>query len=174
MITRDELIKIGTFNKPHALKGEISFTFTDDIFDRSECPYIVCEIDGIFVPFFIDEYRFRGEDTALVKLEDVDTDDEARMFTGVDVYFPKSWLTDDDDDFAAPGDFFIGFTVVDSLYGTLGRIVDVDDTTANTLFVVERVDGSELLIPANDDFVVAIDSPAHTITMNIPEGLLSL
>ena len=54
MIKRDELIKIGVFNKPHGVQGELAFTFTDDIFDRSECPYVVCEIDGIFVPFFIE------------------------------------------------------------------------------------------------------------------------
>ena len=54
MITREELIRIGRFNKPHGVKGELSFTFTDDVFDRTECSYIVCEIDGIFVPFFVE------------------------------------------------------------------------------------------------------------------------
>ena len=68
MIKREELIKIGQFNKPHALHGEISFTFTNDIFDRTECEYIVCNIDGIFVPFFIEEYRFKSNTTGLIKL----------------------------------------------------------------------------------------------------------
>lgn len=31
MIKKDEVFKIGIFNKPHGVKGEISFTFTDDI-----------------------------------------------------------------------------------------------------------------------------------------------
>ena len=69
MIKKDEVFKIGIFNKPHGVKGEISFTFTDDIFDRVECEYLVCLLDGIFVPFFIEEYRFRSNTTALVKLE---------------------------------------------------------------------------------------------------------
>ena len=30
MIEREELIKIGRFNKPHGVKGELSFTFTDE------------------------------------------------------------------------------------------------------------------------------------------------
>ena len=34
MIKKDEVFKIGVFNKPHGVKGELSFTFTDDIFDR--------------------------------------------------------------------------------------------------------------------------------------------
>ena len=92
MIKRDELIKIGQFNKPHALQGEISFTFTDDIFDRSEAPYLVCEIDGIFVPFFIEEYRFRTDTTALMILENIYSSEDANMFTNLDDYFPKSYI----------------------------------------------------------------------------------
>ena len=52
MIKKDEIFKIGIFNKPHGVKGEVSFTFTDDIFDRVDCEYLVCLLDGIFVPFF--------------------------------------------------------------------------------------------------------------------------
>ena len=121
MITREELIRIGRFNKPHGVKGELSFTFTDDVFDRTECSYIVCEIDGIFVPFFIEEYRFKSDTTALIKLEDVDNEADARPFTLLDVYFPKSYYKESNED-EAPGDYFIGFTVIDSEKGVLGRL----------------------------------------------------
>mgnify|MGYP000094469682 FL=1 len=175
MIKRDELIKIGVFNKPHGVQGELAFTFTDDIFDRSECPYVVCEIDGIFVPFFIEEYRFRGETTALMKLEDIDTEDDARAFTNLEVYFPKSYIeSDEDGELSAPGDFFLHYAVYDTDEGYLGNIVDVDMSTANVLFVVERENGEELLIPATDDLVVSVDEKAKKIEMNIPEGLLDL
>ena len=73
MIKKEEVYKIGLFNKPHGIHGELQFTFTDDIFDRVDCDYLVCLLDGIFVPFFIEEYRFRSDSTALVKLEGVDT-----------------------------------------------------------------------------------------------------
>ena len=66
MIKREEVYKIGIFNKPHGIHGELLFTFTDDIFDRVEAEYIVCLLDGIFVPFFIEEYRFRSDSTALL------------------------------------------------------------------------------------------------------------
>ncbi len=89
MIKKDEVYKIGIFNKPHGIQGESAFTFTDDIFDRVECDYLVCLFDGIFVPFFMEEYRFRSDSTALVKLEGVDTSEKARMFTNVEVYFPE-------------------------------------------------------------------------------------
>lgn len=172
MIEREELIKIGRFNKPHGVKGELSFTFTDDVFDRTDCPYIVCEIDGIFVPFFIEEYRFKSDTTALIKLEDVDNETEARPFSLLDVYFPKSYY-DTEAEEEAPGDYFIGFTVVDSELGELGEIVGVDDSTENVLFEIDHA-GRELLVPAVDEFVCEIDEENRRLYMNIPEGLLDL
>ena len=172
MIEREELIKIGRFNKPHGVKGELSFTFTDDVFDRTDCPYIVCEIDGIFVPFFIEEYRFKSDTTALMKLEDVDNETDARAFSLLDVYFPQSYYGTEGEE-EAPSDYFIGFTVVDSERGELGKIVAVDDSTENVLFEIDH-DGRELLVPAVDEFVSEIDEENRRLYMNIPEGLLTL
>ena len=31
MIKKEEVYKIGLFNKPHGIHGELQFTFTDDI-----------------------------------------------------------------------------------------------------------------------------------------------
>ncbi|MCP9611924.1 ribosome maturation factor RimM [Coprobacter tertius] len=173
MIKRDELIKIGTFNKPHGIHGEVSFIFTDDIFDRTECPYLVCEIDGIFVPFFIEEYRFKSDTSALIKFEDIDTEEEARLFTNLTVYFPKTYLGDEEEIEEAQVDYFIGYTISDATLGSLGKIIDIDDATINILFVVEH-EGKEVLIPANDDFVVSVDEENKIIYMSIPPELLTL
>ncbi len=173
MIRRDELIKIGRFNKPHGVRGEISMTFTDDAFDRCDSPYIVCLVDGIFVPFFIEEYRFKSDSTALMKLCDVDNETDAAAFTLLDVYYPKRYYVESDEA-ATPGDYFIGFSVVDSEKGALGRIIAIDDATVNVLFVVAAPDGKELLIPAQEAFVESIDEEARTIHMHLPDGLLDL
>ena len=148
MIKKDEVFKIGIFNKPHGVKGEISFTFTDDIFDRVECEYLVCLLDGIFVPFFIEEYRFRSDTTALVKLEGVDTSEKARMFTNVEVYFPKKYVGEEEDSDDIPTwNYFIGFKVEDVNHGELGEIVAVDDRTKNGQRV-DRLDCISFYFPA--------------------------
>jgi 16S rRNA processing protein RimM len=172
MIRKEGVYKIGLFNKPHGIHGELSFTFTDDIFDRADCDYLICQLDGIFVPFFIEEYRFRSDSTALIKLEGIDTTERARMFTNVEVYFPARFVEE-----ATPGDlswdFFVGFRMEDVQHGALGEIVDVDTTTVNTLFVVEK-DGEELLVPAQEAFIVGVDQEQKLVTVDLPEGLLSL
>lgn len=173
MIRRDELIKIGQFNKPHGVKGEISLTFTDDVFDRAESPYIVCCIDNIFVPFFIEEYRFKTDTTALIKLVDVDSDNDARMFANLEVFYPKRYYIENDEE-ETPDDYFIGYTICDITHGTLGEVVAIDDSTINVLFVVEAPDGKELLIPVQETFVCAIDEEKRIIQMDLPDGLIEL
>ena len=173
MIKKEEVYKIGLFNKPHGIHGELQFTFTDDIFDRVDCDYLLCLLDGIFVPFFIEEYRFRSDSTALVKLEGIDTAERARMFTNVEVYFPVKHAEEAEDG-ELSWNFFVGFRMEDVRHGELGEVVEVDTTTVNTLFVVEQEDGEKLLIPAQEEFIVEINQEKKLITVELPEGLLNL
>ena len=59
MILRDELIAIGRYNKPHGVAGEISATIDVDIDTLKELSCLVSDIDGIFVPFFVNSCRPR-------------------------------------------------------------------------------------------------------------------
>ena len=172
MIKKEEVFKIGVFNKPHGVKGELSFTFTDDIFDRVDGEYLICLLDGILVPFFIEEYRFRSETSALVKLENVDTAEQARKFTNVEVYFPLKFVEEDDSDDIPTWGYFVGFRVKDIHHGDLGEIVAVDDSTMNVRFSIERPDGEEILLPAHEEFIVKLEKKKRRLTVEVPEGLL--
>lgn len=172
MIKREEVYKIGIFNKPHGIHGELLFTFTDDIFDRVEAEYIVCLLDGIFVPFFIEEYRFRSDSTALMKLEGVNTAERARMFTNVEVWFPVKHA-DEAEPEELTWNYFAGFRMEEIHHGYLGDVTEVDTSTLNTLFVVDH-NGEELLIPAQEEFITDIDQKHKVITVSLPAGLVNL
>jgi 16S rRNA processing protein RimM len=178
MIKPEEVYKIGRLGKAHGVKGEVSFQFDDDIFDRVDADYLVLDIDGILVPFFMEEYRFRNDTVCLVKFCDIDTQQRAQELTGCDVYFPRALAEEVDDDLSLAS--LVGFTIINDGDGkaahtvpddsVVGIIVSIDDTTANILFELE--DGR--LIPANDDLIVDIDTEHRQIRMNIPEGLLDI
>lgn len=172
MITKDEIFPIGQINKPHGVNGEMSFSFTTDVFDTEEVPYLIFDIQGIYVPFFITEYRFKSNETALIKLEGVLTDEKARSFAGLTVYLPKKYL-EQVEDTEIELDYFVGFTLIDQQAGELGVIVEVDQTTENALFVIEKND-EELLIPVGDDYIVEIDHVNKKMIVTLPEGLLEL
>lgn len=171
MIKREEVFKIGLINKPHGVKGEVSFTFTDDVFDRTDCDYLVLLINGILVPFFLEEYRFRSDDAALVKFEGVDTAEEARRLTNTEVYFPVKYA--DKTDELPSWNFFVGFEVKDLHHGDLGKITQVDDSTQNILFCIDHA-GGELLLPAQEEFIRSIDHEHRIMEVDLPEGLLDM
>ncbi|MDO5761727.1 MAG: ribosome maturation factor RimM [Bacteroidales bacterium] len=174
MIQPQDIYKIGKLTKAHGLKGEINFQFTDDIWDRVETSYLICDIDGIYVPFFIEEYRFRSDSTALVKFEDIDTIDAAQMLVNADVYLEKKYQEELSDDEVSLN-YFIGFTMTDGdTDKTIGTITAIDDNTENWLFIVERPDGSEVLIPAHEEFISSINKDDKTMVMDLPIGLLEL
>lgn len=168
MIKEDEVYKIGRIGKPHGISGEVTLRFSDDVFDRVDADYLVLMVDGILVPFFIEEYRFRNDEVALVKFEDIDTKDRASELTGCDVFFPRH-LADAGDDVLTWSQI-VGYDIVDVLSDkTIGRIEAVDETTINTL--LELSDGT--LIPAADEFIEDIDHEERKLMMRLPEGLVN-
>ncbi len=171
MIAKEDVFEIGQITRPHGLGGEVNFTFTDDVFDRVDCDYLIIEMDGILVPFFVEEYRFRKSDTALLKFLDVDDQETAKQFTNKPVFFPKKF-SDGEKPADFTWDFFIGFTLFDEKMILKGVIKDVDTSTPNTLFGVETPNQEELLIPAHEDMIIDIDPDKRVLKMNLPDGLV--
>lgn len=173
MINRDSLVKIGKFNKAHGVKGEISFTFTNDAFDEIDNPFLICELDGIFVPFKLEEYRFTSNSNALVKLKNINSNQNVQALVNKEVYFPKKDIPESSTPQALTWDYFIGFVLMDREAGEIGTIIDVDDSTINTLFVVEGKEG-EVLVPANEKVIEHIDEENKKVLVELPEGLLDI
>ena len=178
MIISEQLIEVGYITKLHGLKGEMQVTVTDPVFDDvKKCPYLVCQLDGIYVPFFIQNYRFRSDTSMLLTFEDIDTQEKAQPFCGQTLYFDRRCFTKQeakDYDTAAEEELgYIGYQLHDVELGLIGEITGIDDQTANVLFLVDR-DGEEVMIPAADDLVEAIDDDARTILMHLPVGLINM
>lgn len=172
MIKKDEVFKIGIFNKLYGVKGEILFIFMDDIFDCVECEYLVCLLDGIFVFFFIEEYCFCLDIIVLVKLEGVDILEKVCMFMNVEVYFLKKYVGEEEDlDDIFIWNYFIGFKVEDVNYGELGEIVVVDDSMMNVFFVIEK-GGEEFLLFVYEEFIIKLDKKKCLLMVEVFDGLI--
>ena len=173
MIREEDVYRIGKIGKPHGVKGEVTMMFSDDVFDRVDAEYVVLMLDGILVPFFFEEYRFRTDETAIVKFCDIDTQEQARELTNCEVYFPRNLSDSGDDDISLSE--LNGFKLIDHIYNkVVGTIYGIDDSTQNILFEVKTESGDELLIPASPELIRSIDTEEHTINMELPEGLLDI
>lgn len=175
MIREEDIIEIGKFQKTHALKGELNAILDVDVdYAEEGLPFIV-DMDGIFVPFYAESIRTKGTDSFLVRLKDVDTQEEAQKFVNKVIYGLRGDLleyfgADDLDDTFD----FIGYTIHDEELGKIGRIEDIDDSTANVLFIVEGPDDRRIYVPVADEFIVDVDDDAKIINTRLPEGLIGL
>lgn len=169
MLRREDFTYLGKFLKPHGTKGEISLQSDGFTLDES-CDFVACDIDGILVPFFIEEMRTKNHDTMIVKIERMESADEVRFLTNRGAYIPREWVEESEE---LSWSYFHGFTAVDDKAGVIGTITDIDDSTINTLFVIEK-NGEEILIPAQEEFITGMDHKKREIRFNLPEGLVSL
>ena len=60
MITRDQLIEIGHFNKAHGVNGEVNASLLIDVEHLPGLSCLICDMDGIYVPFFVEAIRPKG------------------------------------------------------------------------------------------------------------------
>lgn len=176
MITRDELVAIGRYNKTHGVNGEISAMVDCDAETLTRFTCLVSDIDGIFVPFFIGQFRNKSASAVLLTIDGINNENEASFLVNKLIYVLKqeySEITHDAhcDDY--PVDYFIGFNVYYK-GRELGTITDVEDSTANVLFKVDNGGKHQYLLPAVEDFIIDIDMDDKKLYMDFPEELIHL
>lgn len=177
MIRREELVEIGVYNKPHGVNGEISASVDCEmeLLRRFSC--FVSNIDGIFVPFFVEAIRKKSHQSALLQIEGIASEKDAAMLVNKSIFVKKdefNALADEYDSDEMPIDYFIGYKAI--VNGkALGEIVDFDDSTANVLFTIrDAQSGKHVLVPAVEDFISGILPEQQQIEFEVPEELLNL
>lgn len=180
MIKREELTTAGMFTKTHGVKGELSALLSVPYMLFDEHSMFICDIDGIFVPFYIESIRSKGSQGALIKPEDVNNEEKAKLFVGKDIYILKASLMEyeqrhpQEAEQGAYADDLIGYEVRDINLGLLGTITDIEDSTANLLFIVHTPEDKTLYIPVAEPFIKSINPQTGTIETTLPEGLVNL
>lgn len=176
MITRDELILIGHYNKSHGVAGEISATVDVPVETMRALSCLVSEMDGIFVPFFVNACRPKTAETVLLTIDGIDDEQEAAKLVNHDIYALKRDYSDASAEADADGyplDYFIGYEMHDTDGTRVGEIIDVDEQTENAIFIID-CDGVELMVPASDDLIVEFNEDDKVMVMDLPQGLLDL
>jgi 16S rRNA processing protein RimM len=165
---------IGEVLRPHAIQGELRIRILTDYPERivpGKTLYLGSAIDATdIVPYTVESFRTNKE-FGLLKLRKIDTRDQADLLRQLLV------LTDFED--AVPleeGEFYlyelIGIEVQTDSGELLGTVVDVLETGANDVYVLDSPRYGEVLIPVTDETILKTDMDARMITVKLPEGLL--
>lgn len=177
MITRDELISIGHYNKPHGVNGEISASLDIDVEALRGLSCLVSDMDGIFVPFFVNACRPKSQETVLLMIDGMNSEVEVNKLVNHEIYALKRDYRQESIDADADGyplDFFIGFELSDIDGKRVGEIIDVDENTENAIFIIRHDEDNEIMVPAADELIVEFDLDKKVMVMDLPLGLLDL
>jgi len=166
------LIAYGKITKAHGLSGGLK------LLPFSRLPESLNSIERIFIdipgtqaprPYRIEEYRF-DKGSAVIRLEGIDTIEEAEKLTGRDVYIEKSDLPG-----LGEGEFYwfelIGLDVYteEGLY--VGKVDSLIDRALQSVLVVRKGD-KEALIPLSEPIIEEINLKESKIIISPVEGLL--
>ncbi len=170
---KEDCFYLGKIAKKFSFKGEVLiYLDTDEPELYEEMESVFVEFNKNLVPFFIENSNLHKGDFLRVKFEDVDTEEDADEIMGCEIYLPLIMLP------KLTGNKFyfhevIGFEIEDQRLGVFGKIVSINDTSAQPLF--EVINGNvEILVPMIDQFLIKIDRENKKVIMNLPEGLVEM
>jgi 16S rRNA processing protein RimM len=170
---KEDCFYLGKIAKKFSFKGEVLIYLDTDepeLYENMESVFV--EFNKNLVPYFIINSNLHKNDFLRVKFEDVDTEADADSIMNCEIYLPLNMLP------KLEGNKFyfhevIGFEIEDKRLGVFGKIVSINDSSAQPLF--EVLNGNvEILIPMIDQFLVKIDRENKKVIMDLPEGLVEM
>lgn len=170
---KQECFYLGKIVSKYSFKGEVLVKLDSDdpeLYESMESVFV--SLRDSLVPFFIEQSRLHKSSLLRIKFEDVDSEEDADRIMGSELYLPLEFLP------PLEGTKFyfhevIGFTVIDQNFGKVGVITSINDTTNQALFVIDH-QGTEILIPINDEFLTKVDREKKIVEVKSPAGLIEL
>ena len=162
---------LGRITKPWGVKGQlVLFLDVDSPDDYLDLDSAFVEIKGQLVPHFFHIDNINGN-KAVATFEDL-TPEQAGALVGHELYLPLDLLPKLD------GNRFyfhevIGFTVIDERLGEIGTCQDFLEVSNNPIMQVNH-NGTEILIPASQQFVTQVDRENRILHVSTPEGLVEI
>jgi 16S rRNA processing protein RimM len=173
MIKKDECILLGTIAKPHGTKGSLLLWLRNNTVENlKKKESVFVEIDGWLVPFFVETFQKNAPDTAILKIEEVDSEKIARTFAGYAVHIlPEQVKGKKKSAKELPS--LKGFRVTDMKRGFVGFAGEIAGNASNPLLQVIH-EGCEFLVPVHTDIIVDVNDKTKEIRIDAPEGLFEI
>ena len=173
-IPKTDCENIGFFRKTHGIHGELVLEFEPHFeFSVEDAKRFFVELEGLLVPFFLTEngMRFRSANSAIVKLNWVESEKYAKRLVGNSVYLYQTEIVDEPEQTLESQ--FENYLLIDETIGEIGIINKVDDYSGNIVITV-KYKGEDILIPYNENLLVEVNELQKSIKLKLPEGLIEL
>jgi 16S rRNA processing protein RimM len=170
-LEKKNLTAIGRVNKAVGFKGALSCLVTlahpEKLLKHN---FLFVIIEGLPVPFHVEEMEFRGEEM-IVKFEDINDEVDAKRLGQKDLYAEKVRPSKKEE--VITWNDLQGYNVHDSVFGDLGPIEEVIEYPMQMIARC-TVKNNEVLFPLNEEIIKEIDDENQIVYVDLPEGLLDI
>lgn len=166
MITTAEVIPIGTITRTHGKQGQVQCMMKNEYWDNNHATFLILDIQHILTPFRVLDWHTKGNDYIIFQLAGINNEQQALPLIGAETFMLRSDI-DEDTPNLPTWQSLINYRVLDLEQGELGYVTQVDDTTINTLLLLNNGH----IIPIHEDFIVALETNSQTLTIRLPYTL---
>jgi 16S rRNA processing protein RimM len=173
MINLNDCIEIGRFTRSHGYKGQVIFKLEGFIFDEIiNMEWVFVIIDGLPVPFFIENYSGRSNNTLLIKIENIDSVEKINLLINKPCYLSKNAILNKNH--SSEGLFAkTGYSIIDSKLGFIGMLDSIIENSQNPLLrILDK--NREIFLPLQEEFIDEINDERKEIAVTTPIGLLDI
>lgn len=166
-------LRVGVITAPHGLKGDVKvFPTTDDPRRFKKLKEVILDLGKEKRTLKVKRVSFFKQ-FVILGFEELDRIEDVERFRGKDL------LIDRKDAIRLPkGRYFIsdlvGLKVIDEEGTELGTLKEVLETGANDVYVVERGELPELLLPVIDECILETDLEQGILRVHLMPGLMDL
>lgn len=166
----ENLLQVGGIANTHGIRGEVKvFPTTDD-------PKRFCELDKVkldtgrgYLELEIEHVKFFKQ-FVILKFKGINNINDIEKYKGKGLWITREQAVELEED-----EYFImdliGIPVYNEDMQKIGCMKDVLTTGANDVYVIEKEDGRELLLPAIKECILEVNIQENYIKVHVMEGL---
>jgi 16S rRNA processing protein RimM len=167
----EQFLRVGVISSTHGVHGEVKvFPTTDDPTRFRDLKQVILDTGKEHKELTITGVKF-FKNQVILKFKGYDNINDIEPYKGMDLLIDRVDAVPlaENENFIVD---LIDMTVITDTGETLGTLVDVMQTGANDVYVVETPQKKEVLLPAIPDCILEVDVEAKKMQVHILEGLL--
>ena len=159
---------LGKIAKTHGYGGTLVVVNNAGLGDLNPGTFLFVVIDGLHVPFRVEDFDLITNTSAHVQLGLVSCQEDAKKLVGCELFSEIAPRVQEDET-EANFEQWTGFTVHDTKYGKAGIVQKIENYNGN--IVMQLIDGKkETLISIYPELVISSDNVAKTLYITAPDG----
>ena len=167
----EDLLQVGIITSTHGVRGEVKvYPTTDDPRRFRRLKEVVLDTGREKINLEIEGVKFFKQ-FVILKFKGIDNINDIEMYKGRDLWIPREEAQELGEDEYYVGDL-IGMDVLLENGEKFGVLRDVMETGANDVYVVEQVNGDEILLPAIHECILDVNVDENTMTVHLMKGLV--